>query len=40
LRRHRVLLEGDGGNDDQRVYVYGNYIDEVLIMADYGVYGR
>jgi RHS repeat-associated protein len=28
----RVLLETDGSDDDQRYYVYGNYIDEVLVM--------
>ena len=30
----RVLLETDGSDTDQRLYVWGNYIDEVLIMTD------
>ncbi len=33
----RVLLETDDSNSDQRAFVYGNYIDEVLIMTDYTV---
>ncbi len=31
----RVLLETDDSNNDQRAFVYGNYIDEVLAMTDY-----
>jgi hypothetical protein len=36
---HRVLLETDGGDNDQRAYVYGSYIDEVLVMTDYTAQG-
>ena len=32
----RVLLETDDSDDDLRYYVYGNYIDEVLVMHDTG----
>lgn len=31
----RVLLETDDSDNDERAFVYGNYIDEVLIMTDY-----
>ncbi|MCK5171966.1 MAG: hypothetical protein KAR47_01155, partial [Planctomycetes bacterium] len=30
----RVLLETDGSDTDQRYFVFGNYIDEVLVMTD------
>jgi len=32
----QVLSEYDGSNNFQRNYVYGNYIDEVLMMTDSG----
>ena len=36
----RVLLEVDDSNNDERAYIYGNYIDEVLIMTDLSVQGE
>ncbi|MCK5174239.1 MAG: hypothetical protein KAR47_12675 [Planctomycetes bacterium] len=30
----RVLLETDGSDTNQRYFVFGNYIDEVLVMTD------
>ncbi len=32
----RVLLETDDSNNDKRYFVFGNYIDEVLMMYDIG----
>ena len=36
----RVLLETDDSDNDERAFVYGNYIDEVLIMTDLSVQGE
>jgi len=30
----RVLAETDAADTTQREYVYGNYLDEVLVMVD------
>lgn len=32
FERHKLLAEYDGSNNDKRYFVYGNYIDEVLVM--------
>jgi YD repeat-containing protein len=36
----QVLSEYDGSNSFKRFYVYGNYIDEVLISADFALTSR
>jgi len=30
----RVLLETDNAGTDQRMFAYGNYIDEVVVVLD------
>ncbi len=30
----KIAIEDDGQNEEQRDFVYGNYLDEVLIMID------